>query len=140
MKKTDNKNTIQHDGVVQKADSKSVIVKITSAAACSGCHAEGSCTMSGKEDKIIVVTGNYKVIPGETVTVMMDQSMGIDAVLMSYFLPLLAVIILLIILVSFSVPELLAGLLSIAVLIPYYIVLYLFRNKIDKRFTFTIKA
>ena len=139
MEKLDNNKTIQHEGIVQKTDEKSVIVKITSYAACSGCHAEGSCTMSGKEDKLIEVTGNYNVNPGDSVIIMMKQSMGYNAILLSYILPLVAVFVILIILVSYSVSELAAGIFSLAILIPYYFLLYLFRNKIDKKFTFTLK-
>lgn len=140
MERLNNNETIQHEGVVQKADEKSVIVKIISYAACSGCHAEGFCTMSNKEDKLIEVTGNYNVNPGDNVIIMMNQSMGYTAILLSYILPLVAVLVLLIILISFSVSELAAGLFSLVILVLYYIILYLFRNKIDKKFTFTLKA
>lgn len=135
-----NNDTIQHDGEVQKADGNSVIVRITSLSACSGCHAEGSCTITGKEDKLVEVSGNYNVTTGDIVTVIMKKSMGYAAILLGYFLPLFVVLIILIILNSLSVPELTAGLFSLAMLIPYYAMLYLFRNKIDKKFTFTIKT
>lgn len=95
--------------------------------------------MSGKEDKLIEVTGNYNVNPGDSVIIMMKQSMGYNAILLSYILPLVAVFVILIILVSYSVSELAAGIFSLAILIPYYFLLYLFRNKIDKKFTFTLK-
>ncbi len=140
MEKTGLKETIQHDGIVQKTDGKSVIVKITSKSACSGCHAEASCTLTGNEEKLVTVSGNYTVKAGDAVTVLMCKSMGYAAVLLGYLLPLVVILIILIILTSFSVPELTAGLLSIAVLIPYFTLLYLFRSKIDKKFTFTIKA
>jgi sigma-E factor negative regulatory protein RseC len=140
MARADFNETIQHDGIVQKADSKSVYVKITSLHACSGCHAEGSCALTGKEEKIIEVQGNYGVNTGDIVTVMMAQSMGYAAVTLGYFIPFLIVILTLIILISFSVTELSAGLISLSVLAPYYTLMYIFRNKIDKKFTFTIKA
>jgi sigma-E factor negative regulatory protein RseC len=131
---------INHEGVVQKADEKSVTVMITSLSACSGCHAEGSCNLSGKEEKIINVTGNYNVKTGDIVTIIMKQSMGFAAILLGYLLPLIVVMIVLIVLISVKVPELKAGLASLAVLIPYYIVLYFFRKRINEKFTFTLKA
>ena len=139
MAGADFKETIQHDGVVQQADSNSVFVKITSLHACSGCHAEGSCALTGKEEKIVEVPGNYSVKAGDLVTIIMNQSMGYIAVVLGYIMPLLIVILTLIILISVSVPELTAGLLSLSVLAPYYFLMYLFRNKIDKKFTFTLK-
>jgi sigma-E factor negative regulatory protein RseC len=140
MKSSEGTITINHEGIVQKADEKSVIVNITAFSACSGCHAEGSCTLSGKEEKIIEVTGKYDVKPGDTVTVLMKQSMGYAALLLGYVMPLISVITVLILLISFNIPELSAGLISIAVLIPYYIILYFFRKRINEKFTFTLKA
>ena len=132
--------TIDHEGIVQKADEKSVIVSISAASACSGCHAEGSCTLSGKEEKIIEVSGRYNVKPGDTVTILMKQSMGYAALFLGYLLPLISVIAILIILISLKVPELVAGLTSLAILIPYYLILYFFRKRINEKFTFTLKA
>jgi sigma-E factor negative regulatory protein RseC len=131
---------IEHDGIVQESGNGSVTVRISSASACSGCHAEGSCTMSGKEEKIINVTGSYNVSPGDKVTVLLQQSAGFIALFLGYIIPLLLVVTLLIILISVSINELIAGLCSIGILIPYYFILWLFRNRIGKKFTFTIKA
>ena len=140
MAKSDNFGSIEHDGIVQKADEKSVTVRISSASACSGCHAEGSCALTGKEEKIINISGTYNVIPGDIVTVVMNKSMGYSAVAFGYIFPFLGVIAILIILASLSVPELIAGLASLAILIPYYIILYFFRNRINNKFIFTLKA
>jgi Positive regulator of sigma E activity len=133
-------NTIGHDGIVQKSDNNSVTVKILSESACSGCHAEGVCSLSGKEEKIVVVSGVYNVSPGDNVTVLMEQSTGYAAVILGYVLPVILVISVLIILASLSDSELTAGIGSIAMLIPYYFILWLFRRRISKKFTFTIKT
>lgn len=140
MKNSVDSETISHEGIVQKVDNKSVTVSIIATSACSGCHAEGSCSLSGKEEKIIEVTGNYNVKPGDAVTVFMKQSMGHVAVLLGYFLPFVVVIVMLIIMISLNVPELVAGLASLAILIPYYAILFFFRKRINKKFTFTLKA
>ena len=78
---------IEHDGIVQDSGNGSVTVRISSASACSGCHAEGSCTMSGKEEKIIDVTGSYNVSPGDKVTVLLQQSAGFTALLHGLYYP-----------------------------------------------------
>lgn len=140
MSKLENTQCIEHDGIVEKSDSDHLTVRITSASACSGCHAEGTCTMSGKSEKLIDVAGSYNVSPGEKVTVLMKQSAGFTALFFGYVLPLILVLVILIILISASVAELTAGLSAIAVLIPYYGALWLFRDFIGKKFTFSIKA
>lgn len=131
-------NTINHSGIVQKTDNKSVTVIISSESACSGCHAEGSCSLIGKEEKIIEVKGEYNVKVGDVVTVIMKQSSGFTALFLGYILPLAIVIVTLITLLSMSYQELISGLLSIASLLPYYLVLYLFRKKINDKFKFSL--
>jgi sigma-E factor negative regulatory protein RseC len=131
---------IEHDGIVQRSDDKSVTVKISSASACSGCHAGNSCTLSRTEEKIVDIQGYYKVAPGDKVTVLMKKTIGYSAVILGYLSPLILVMIMLIILTSLQLPELIAGAISIGILIPYYLLLFLFRQQISKKFTFTIKV
>jgi positive regulator of sigma E activity len=140
MKNSGSPDVINHKGVVQIIGNNSVIVSITAATACSGCHAEGQCSISGKEEKTIEVTGSYNVSKGDNVTILMQKSMGFTALLLGYLLPLFLVVIMLILLNSLGVKELISGLSSIAVLIPYYIMLFLLRKKISKKFTFTLKV
>jgi sigma-E factor negative regulatory protein RseC len=140
MTNSESAGIINHEGIVQRNEGNAVIVSISSASACSGCHAEGSCTMSGKEEKIIEVHGRYNVNPGDLVTILMKQSIGFAAIFLGYVLPFIIVITVLIVMISLKVPELLSGLTSIAILIPYYIILYLFRRRINAKFTFTLKV
>ena len=140
MDSSGNPITIDHTGIVQKTDNNSVTVLISPSSACSGCHAEGSCNLSGKEEKIVEVHGSYDVKPGDMVTIVMEQSMGYVALFLGYILPVVPVISILIILISKDVPELIAGLSSIAILIPYYTILFFFRRRINEKFTFTLKA
>lgn len=131
---------IEYDGIVAKADDKSATVKIISYSACSGCHAEGFCMMSDKKEKDIIVPGKYKVAPGDCVKVLMKKSMGYKALILGYILPLLVFLVVLIILAAFSVDEIYAGLGALVILIPYYLMLWFFRKRIDNNFSFTIKA
>ena len=140
MKEKSLKEPIKHDGIVEEVGSNSVVVRISSGSACSGCHAENLCNISGKEDKLISIEGKYDVARGDVITVLMQQSMGIKAVLLGYVLPLFILVISLIILLSASLSELAAGLVSISILIPYFILLYLNRNRIGRIFLFTLKV
>lgn len=140
MKESAYQPTIQHDGKVKKVDGDSVLVSITSNTACSGCHAEGLCGISGKEEKLIDIRGSYSVSPGDTVTVLMEESSGIKAVFLSYLVPLVIVVAGLIVCSILSLNELISGLISISLLAPWYMLLYLFRNKINRSFTFKLKT
>lgn len=140
MKKESLPESIMHDGVVQAVGNNKIVVRITAAPDCAGCHASGVCGFAGREEKIIDISGNYDVKPGENVTVMMQKSMGFKAVLLSYMIPFILVMAALIVLVSLSVSELTAGLVSISVLVPYFLILYFFRKRIDRNFIFTLKT
>jgi len=139
MKDSSVENTISHKGIVQKSDNESVTVLITAESACKGCHAEGSCTLSGTEEKIVEVKGSFDVKSGDTVTVMMKQSAGFNALFLGYLLPLLIVITLLILLAVLKYSELASGLLAISSLLPYYLIIYLLRKRINDKFIFSLK-
>lgn len=130
---------INHEGTVTKNNGDSVIVTISSTSACSGCHAKGTCSMPGSEEKMIEIKGSYNVRPGDQVNVVMNQSMGFKALVFGYVLPFFVVIITLLSLVASGFSELTSGLVSVAVLGPYYFTLYLLRKSIEKKFIFSIK-
>ncbi len=139
MKSVGTSGTIQHEGMVQEVGSDSVVVNISSVSACSGCHAEGYCSLSDKREKTVKISGSYNVSPGERVTVEMNESAGFKAVIISYIFPLIILLLSIVVLASLSVNELTAGLISIAVLVSYFVMLYFVRHRIDRSFFFTIK-
>jgi len=140
MSGSGNTGIIEHEGIVQKSDNKSVTVNISSASACSGCHAEGSCSLSGVEEKIVEIPGSWNVASGDKVTILMKKSTGYSAVLLGYVFPLIFMISALVLMIRLSVSELTAGLVSILILVPYYFVLWIFRKRISRNFTFTLKG
>lgn len=140
MKESGSNGTIQHSGTVKKVDGSSVLVSITCNASCSGCHAEGLCGISGKEEKTIDIKGSYNISPGDQVTILMDQSTGFKAVALSYLVPLVIVVGSLVVMNLLSFNELTAGLVSISLLVPWFLILHFFRNRINRSFTFTIKT
>jgi sigma-E factor negative regulatory protein RseC len=66
--------------------------------------------------------------------------MGYAALFLGYLLPIVVVVASLSILISFKIPELTSGLISVAILIPYYITLFFFRKTLNEKFTFTLKV
>lgn len=140
MEESVKKSRIQHEGTVKEVGADSVVVSIVSCAACAGCQARGICGMTESEEKEIDIRGKYNVMPGDKVTVQMEQSTGIKAVVLSYLMPFIIVIGGLFVLHSLAFNELSAGLISIALLVPWFLILYLFRKKIDRSFTFTLKT
>lgn len=117
-----------------------MLVSVVSQSACASCHAKGACNSSDFEDKEIEVTGfNKSYSPGEVVTVVFRQTQGYAAVFWGYGLPFILVLFSLITTNLLSINELLSGLIALGVLVPYYIILYFFRNTFKKVFKFEVE-
>ena len=132
---------IIHPGIIESINGDKVLVRILSQSACSSCHAKGACSVADIEEKIIEAdlnpSGNWK--PGDQVMVRMEESLGRKAVLMGYGLPLVVLVVSIVIFLSLLNHEGLAALLSILMLVPYYLTLYLFRKRLQKEFRFRIE-
>jgi sigma-E factor negative regulatory protein RseC len=131
---------IEQQGIVEKTDRGIIRVRIPQVAACSSCHSKSSCSLFGNQEKTIEVSddgGNYR--QGERVGITITRSMGQKAILLGYFLPFVLVITTLVILTAAGFQDWIAGLASLAVLVPYYILLYFLKQKLSRFFTFTLK-
>jgi positive regulator of sigma E activity len=125
---------------VKRVTDNSLIVNIVNQSACSTCHAQSACTVSDFQDKEIEISNFSKsIVQGQEVTVVFHESKGFTALFYGYVLPFILVLSTLIITLTISNNELLAGLLSLAILIPYYITLYFFRHLLKKVFNFEVE-
>ena len=132
--------SISHEGVVDSLQEDEVVVRITSYAACSSCHAKGACNVAEDKEKYLhIKSGPTGFITGEKVRVVLAQSLGFRALFLGYVLPFLLILTVLLILSAAGISELAAGLLSLSVLIPYYIGLKIFRSKIERQFLFFLQ-
>jgi len=135
------KENITHPGIIDKISSDSVFVKILAMSACSSCHAKSMCSVAEIEEKIVEVKkeDGREYQEGQNVTVAMQKSLGGKAVFLGYLLPFLLLIGVLILVLSLTGNEGIAGLSAIVVLIPYYWLLYMLRNRLKKTFSFRIE-
>ncbi len=135
------KDEISHLGEIIAIDPSFTTVKILVTSACQACHAKAMCGMADQQDKIIMVpTDPYaEYAVGDEVRVLTKKSMGLKAVWISYVIPL---IILMILILSLSVligNELMRGLVAIGGVALYYGLIYIFREKLSNEFSFYIK-
>ena len=123
-------NTIKHLGIVENIQGSHLSVRIVQTSACAACSAKGHCSSADSKDKIIDIidtaASSYQV--GEKVMVVGETSMGMMAVVLAFVLPFVLLIFSLFLLMALIENELYAALLSLAVLIPYYFVLWLNKN------------
>ena len=133
-------NTIDHEGVVDHVEGEVAKVRIFSQSACASCHAKGACSAADQEEKFIDVPLRGMTLKnGEKVRVLVARRLGLRAVAMGYIYPFLLLMAVLVILTSAGVDELKSGLLALGSLVPYYLGLFLFRKRLESRFTFSIQ-
>jgi sigma-E factor negative regulatory protein RseC len=126
-------------GTIESINGERAWVRIECRSACAACHAREGCLPSDTEDKLIEAPlNNRKFETGQLVTVTAQKSLAYQAVFWGYVLPFIIVITTLIIFLSLNFSESKAGIVSVLLLLPYYYVLYLLKDKFRKKFVFEI--
>ena len=133
-------NEISHKGRVVSVSNDSLTVEIVSSSACSSCKAASMCAMSESAVKHVDVrpVAGEKYDVGDEVEVLLSPSMGLKAALLAYFLP---VVLLMAVCVPMSFAgcgALLSGGVGLGTMALYYVVLYLFRDRIGKEYEFRV--
>ena len=134
-------NTVSHTGIIKNVHNGKAVVSIMAHSACASCDIKGACSLSEVKEKIIEVdiSEDQTYNLGEEVVIQMKQSLGTWAVLFGYFFPFLLVISALIIFTAIGLDQGLSGLFAILILAPYYLIMYLFRAILRKRFTYRLQ-
>lgn len=134
------KNEIVHNGKIIDIDPDFTTVEILVSSACSECHAKGLCGMSEAQEKVIMLPtdpyGQRKV--GDEVQVRTKMTMGLKAVWISYVIPLVILMILILSLSSVIENEFLRGGIAIAGVGLYYLIIWLFKDRLSDNFEFYI--
>ena len=134
-------NTIKHLGIVENIQGSHLSVRIVQTSACAACSVKGHCSSADSKDKIIDIidtaAASYQV--GENVMVVGETSMGMQAVALAFIIPFVLLIFTLFLFMALIENELYATLLSLAVLVPYYYILWLNKTRLKQKFSFTIK-
>lgn len=135
---------VEHEGVITEISEDFITVEIVNKSACAACHAKGFCVAGEEQTRYVDVPYNistlveeYKV--GDRVNLVLNQSLGVSAVFISYAIPLVILIFLLLILSNTGLSELAVGLLTLAGIAVYYMFVFLFRNRLERIFTFSIE-
>jgi positive regulator of sigma E activity len=131
---------IDHEGIIEHITGNVAHVRISSVSACAACHAKGVCGAADQEEKYIdVPLKGVDYLTGERVRVMVARHLGFKAVALGYVYPFLLLMAVLVTLTLAGISELRAGGIALLSLLPYYLVLFLARKRIDSSFTFTIQ-
>lgn len=135
---TENKNYIEHAGIVSKISNGNVEISLEGNLHCEACNAKSACGVSESTAKTVEIENDPRTFEmNESVVVAMQKSMGMKAVFWGYVFPFILLFVVLAISSAF-LEELLAGLLSLFVLIPYYLLLYFNKSLLKKAFTISV--
>ena len=132
---------IEHRGRVESIDGSHIIVRIIQTSACSGCSIKSHCNASESKEKLIdvyEVGASYQI--GEEVVLCGTTSMGMRAVLLAFGVPLLILVLALGITMFLTDEDaLISSLVGLLSIVPYYLVLHFYKDKMKKTFSFTIE-
>ena len=135
------KNEIKHKAKVLEMTPDFTTVEIVVSSACSECHAKGLCGISEEEQKVISLPtdpyATYNV--GDEVELCTKRTMGMKAVWISYVIPLMVLMILILTLSGVFEKEYLRGLVALGGVALYYFIVWLFRDRLNNEFIFYIK-
>lgn len=134
-------NKISHIGIVESVDGECVKVRIVQSSACASCKAAKQCNASESKEKIVdVFTGDApEYEKGQNVTVMASYDVGLVAVCLSMLVPLALITVVLFSMTAMGFGEMTTALVTLSSLVPYYIILFLFRKQINRKVTFGIE-
>ena len=135
-------NRILHSGIIDAITEKCVRVRILQTSACAQCKISGHCNSAESKEKIVDVYNvrdKYAFKIGEEVIVCASLKIVSNAMLLGFGLPLALILIILISVYMSTTNEAHAALCGIGSLLPYYVILYFFRNSIRDRIAFGIE-
>ena len=150
---------IKHDGIIIALNEDgTALVRIVQTSACAACKAKAMCASAESAEKEMTVTLlmdngrpmgygvldadkpllEYKV--GDAVEVMVQQRMGWKAVVLAYLLPFFVMLaVMLVGNAIWAVREEILGTVALCAMALYYLVLGMFKDKLQKEFSFTAR-
>jgi sigma-E factor negative regulatory protein RseC len=134
---------IKHDGIIIALNEDgTALVRIVQTSACAACKAKAMCASaeSAEKEMTVVLLGDEQWAVGNEVEVMVQQKMGWKAVVLAYLLPFFVMLaVMLIGNAIWAVREEILGTVALCAMALYYLILGMFKDKLQKEFSFTAK-
>ena len=122
-------------------ENDSMKVRIVQTSACAACKVASHCNAAESKVKIVDVFGcdttNYST--GQEVTVWASKDVANKALLLGFGVPFLLLVCVLMIALRLTASEGVAALVALGSLVPYYFVLWLLRDRIQRGISFQIE-
>jgi sigma-E factor negative regulatory protein RseC len=132
---------ITHSGVVDSVEDGCIHVRIVQTSACAACKVASYCNAAESKEKMIDVfcdsVAAYKV--GQQVTVSTSGQVAAKALLWAFGVPFILLMVVLVLVLLLTGHEGWAALSALLALVPYYIMLWLLRDKMREQLAFRIE-
>ena len=131
---------IRHNGVVVSTNGETAKVIIVQSSACAACKAKDMCTSSESQEKMIEARMLEPLQAGDAVEVVIREQLAWKAVVLGYILPFVVMMVVLFVLnLTTRLDEAVTGTLALCSIAVYYLVLRLFRNRLQQTFSITAR-
>ena len=147
---------IKHDGIIIALNEDgTALVRIVQTSACAACKAKAMCASaeSAEKEMTVVLLGDEQWAVGNEVEVMVQQKMGWKAVVLAYLLPFFVMLAVMFIgngllamgdgaiglLGDEAKREAVLGTVALCAMALYYLILGMFKDKLQKEFSFTAR-
>lgn len=135
-----NEIPVKHEGIVCGLKGEIAAVRLINISACTSCHAKAVCAVSENDNKIVeVMISGVSLAEGDKVRVLFNESQGIKALAMGYIYPFFIMLAVLIFSWVITGSESQSGIYALLALPPYYLVLYCFKKRLHRTFSFKLE-
>ena len=133
---------ILHSGIIEDTTGGCITVKIVQTSACASCKIADHCHASEQKEKLIEVRGQADAgtfSKGDRVKVIVSSDAGAKAVVLAFLIPFLLLVGVVFVCSLFTRSEPVMALAGLASLIPYYILLYVFKGAVSRQISFRVE-
>lgn len=134
-------NRISHSGIIKSIGEGCIKVQIVQTSACAACKVSSHCNAAELKVKIVDVFGadvaGYQ--EGQQVVVWASKDVANRALLLGFGVPFLLLVCVLMIALKLTSNEGIAALVALGSLIPYYLALWMMRDRIQRQISFHLE-
>jgi sigma-E factor negative regulatory protein RseC len=133
---------ISHSGIVESIQDGCVKVRIVQTSACAACKMASHCNAAESKVKMVDVfcCDTAKFQKGQEVVVSASKHVANRALLLGFGVPFILLVGGLVMTLRLTSEEGLAALVALGSLVPYYFLLWLFRDRIQRQISFQLEV
>jgi len=132
---------ISHAGIIESIQGDSIKVRIVQTSACAACKVASHCNAAESKVKLVDVVeadaSRYQL--GQEVVVWASKDVANRALLLGFGLPFLMMVAVLVMVLYLTDNEGVAALSALGSLVPYYFLLWWYRDRIQRGISFRIE-